>query len=217
MFKSLLFKVALNNTQIQMIYNEPSFNYTPIPDNIKTIRGYFQSSKYFHHNRDNIIELLGFNHFKKRFKFDFKTVAIHLRFGDMSFNQVHHVIQRPEYYIDALKVLLNKIDKNDYKFIIFGEKNDDEIINDYMNIFSNIFNIKFFKFYDIHRNVQDWQEMFYMSSCEHFIISNSTFSWFSAYLSNNPEKTVIYPSRWFGNNYTDKTVDDLFLEDWIKI
>jgi hypothetical protein len=53
----------------------------------------------------------------------------------MSFNQVHHVIQRPEYYIDALKVLLNKIDKNDYKFIIFGEKNDDEIINDYMNIF----------------------------------------------------------------------------------
>ena len=78
--KSLLFKVA-PNIPSNDIYKEPSFLYQEIPDNLKVIRGYFQSSKYFHHNRNTIINILGFNEFKQRFNLGFKAIAIHLRFG----------------------------------------------------------------------------------------------------------------------------------------
>lgn len=163
------------------------------------------------------MNILGFNDFKMRFNFGFKAVAIHLRFGNRSFNQGNHIILNKEYFIKALITLLNKINKDEYRFIIFGEKNNDEIINDYLKCFNKFFDIKFEKFYDIYQETCDWKELFYMSSCEHFIIANSTYSWFGAYLSNNPQKTIICPTEQFGVNNKHKYIEDLYMDDWIKI
>lgn len=52
-----------------------------------------------------------------------------------------------------------------------------------------------------------------MSACKHFIVSNSTFSWWIQYLSVNENKVVVSPSRWFNNNY----VSPLIGKDWIMI
>ncbi len=54
-----------------------------------------------------------------------------------------------------------------------------------------------------------------MNSCKHFIIPNSTYSWWAAWLAINPSKIVIAPKNWFSNGRIDTS--DLIPEAWIRI
>jgi len=42
----------------------------------------------------------------------------------------------------------------------------------------------------------DTEEMILMASCQHHVISNSSFSWWGAWLGNNPQKVVVAPKVW---------------------
>jgi len=54
-----------------------------------------------------------------------------------------------------------------------------------------------------------------MAQCRHFIIPNSTFAWWAAWLSDSPEKIVVAPSRWFGNVATDSV--DIVPDRWFRV
>jgi hypothetical protein len=56
-----------------------------------------------------------------------------------------------------------------------------------------------------------------MSQCEDFIIANSTFSWWGAWLCQNESKKVVAPSTWFGPNNQHHNIKDLFPETWIVL
>lgn len=55
-------------------------------------------------------------------------------------------------------------------------------------------------------------ELNIMKHCKNFIISNSTFSWWAQYLSDNLGKVVVAPRPWLR-----KIPSDIYMENWITI
>jgi hypothetical protein len=58
------------------------------------------------------------------------------------------------------------------------------------------------------------KSLYLMSRCNHFVIANSTFSWWGAWLSDYQDKLVICPSPW---NDGDAVSSDFIPLDWIKL
>lgn len=57
-----------------------------------------------------------------------------------------------------------------------------------------------------------------MALCRHFIIANSTFSWWGAWLGRSPDKLVVTPDVWFGStNRASVVIDDRLPPEWIRV
>lgn len=54
-----------------------------------------------------------------------------------------------------------------------------------------------------------------MRRCRHHVIANSSFSWWGAWLCENPGKLVLAPARWF--NDPSKDTGDLIPESWVRV
>ena len=227
----------VDNPQSQIeesdIYHEPQFAYSPIPSEPSNkeqivLFGFFQSEKYFKEHYNTIAEKMelskqlldakteNINLFKK------KTIAIHFRIGDYLYLQGNHPIKKPEYFIYALKNLENELKKKgeniqDYDILYFSQKQDFHTVEEFIRIFTYIFNEKL-NFVKVPDDIPDWKQLLIMANCNHFIIANSTFSWFAAYFCEHIDKIVYYPKVWFGTNL-QQTHDtkDLFPSGWKEI
>jgi hypothetical protein len=53
-----------------------------------------------------------------------------------------------------------------------------------------------------------------MSLCDDFVIANSTYSWWGAWLGATPDKRVVIPARWFGPTYAHNDTSGLYVAGW---
>ena len=171
---------SLNSlSYFQYRYYEDDFTYMPLPYRDNTIYdGYFQSHLYFQHNREKIKELFCV----EKHEVDNSKIAVHIRRGD---------------YIDYHDTHVNLLEKTDYyknAFDYFGKNSEYIIFSD---------DIEWCKKNITLSNVQysesgiDHEDMCKMSQYTKKIIANSSFSWWSAWLTNDCEK-IIAPKQWFG-------------------
>ncbi len=61
----------------------------------------------------------------------------------------------------------------------------------------------------------DFEDLRLMSHCKHFIIANSTFSWWGAWLGKYPYKRIFCPQKWWGD--PNRSTLDLIPERWVRI
>lgn len=185
-------------------YHEQKHSYTEIlpQDNI-VLNGFFQSEKYFAECRDQILEAFGFSwHLRKG------VVSIHLRRGDYLILQDKHPPVSREYIANAIEFMIGR---GFNKFRVYSD--DIPFCKVEFNLFRGVFNDCEFEFSEGRNVIDDLQDM---SCCEHNIISNSTYSWWAAWLNRNPNKIVYAPKIWFGPGNAHLDDKDIIPENWIK-
>ena len=66
-----------------------------------------------------------------------------------------------------------------------------------------------------HKGFKFGNYMQLMTRCKHFLIPNSSFAWWAAWLNTGPDKLVVAPENWF----TDPTIDttDLVPDSWVRM
>lgn len=136
-----------------------------------------------------------------------ESVSVHIRRGDYisnpKTNQFHGTLDL-EYYQDALKLVLEKMD--DPHFFVFSD--DPDWAEHHIILSAPVTYIR-------HNTEKNFEDMRLMSSCKHHIIANSSFSWWGAWLASNKNKVVIGPKKWFREmNYCD---EDRMPDNWIRI
>jgi hypothetical protein len=188
------------------VYNETGFHYEKIPyqENI-LLNGFFQTEKYF--NKQLVRDLFQIDDSTKKYilnkyghLLNDEITSIHVRRGDYLKESDNYAVCSYAYFKKAIKYI--GVQK---KFLIFS--------NDIPWCKKKFRGENFF-FSEQESPIVD---LYLQSFCSNHIISNSSFSWWGAWLNESPTKTVIYPAPWFGVAYSDKDTKDLVPAEWTQI
>jgi hypothetical protein len=177
--------------------------------------GYWQREKYFQDIEDIIRQ-----EFSLRFPMSLTSqglaqemmntdsLAIHVRRGDYvtnpTTNDIHGTMPI-EYYQQAIEYVKARCRIDGY--YVFSD--DREWVE---NHFGYLDNVKFFS-----GNTCAHEDMILMSKCKHNIIANSSYSWWGAWLNDNPAKIVIAPRQWVRASERNLKEPDRIPDGWVKI
>jgi len=205
------------------VASEPFFHYSnelvnaiaQVKDRNILIDGYWQSPKYF----------LGLDsQIRKDFEFKNKvddskddnilnmvnlitnsnSVMINVRRTDY-LNTNHHGVMGLEYINNSVNIIKSKVENP--KFFIFSDDIDwckSNIVLDNMVIVDHSYKGDRFSYY-----------LQLMMMCKNFIIPNSTFAWWAAWLNQYEDKIVIAPKKWLASDKIN--TNDIIPSDWIRI
>lgn len=177
--------------------------------------GYFFNKKYWHHNRNHILDQLEFDEFvvenlKSKYTniLDNQPVSINLRVQDPSIASEQEFHERVS-YLDQSEFLTEaiKIFGKDRVFLVTTNniiKAKDLLYNDHR------FQGYTFEFID-----EDFdKQMILTTMCKDHILTNSTFSFWAIYLNKNIEYSKVVYSKTFEEQHSSEMIPYF---DWIKI
>jgi hypothetical protein len=137
------------------------------------------------------------------------ATMVHVRRGDYvhlpAAAQFHGVLSL-NYYLTGMRLILER--EPSTQFFLFS----DDLPWCRKN-FPHDFKITFIERSDAEDS--DAQEIDLMTYCQHFIIANSSFSWWGAWLRKNVDGLVISPNRWIADTTLD--LSDLLPANWKKL
>jgi hypothetical protein len=157
------------------------------------IVGFFQRHEYFDHIKQRLISEI----FKVPEDWQPNTIAVHVRRGDFVHDPKNFPMQPKEFYMEALEKL-------DYKTkqVVFCS---DDIPWCKMN----------FPFASFREHTSALDDIFFMANCDAVVMSNSTFSFWGAYLSMR-QRPVYFPLHWFDKD-SGRNGYEICPKDWIGL
>ena len=180
--------------------------------------GYWQCEKYFLHNASVIkgeFQVItpqsGINRQWSDKINNCTSVCLHVRRGDYvtnaEANKVHGLLLGDDglnYYRRAIKYVAERVDSP--VFFVFSDD---------MKWVKENLEIPFETYYmDQNSPEEDYEDLRLMMECKHFIIVNSSFSWWGAWLGDYGEKIVVCPSRWFAD---PQMKTDIICNGWVEL
>lgn len=175
-------------------YIERTFSFDPQvflqPDDTDFV-GYFQSENYFSHIRLRILEEFRFippiEHFAHTYmqenKIKENAIVVHVRRGDYLEHPELFQVLESEYYENAWK---HWALPNNAQCFVFSD--DLMWCRNHLRLGKDMVFVK---------TPSHWHDLAIMTLCNAFIISASSFSWWAAWLSQQPNKVVVAPTPWF--------------------
>jgi len=134
------------------------------------------------------------------------SVSIHVRRGDYAKNPrvlKEFGVCEASYYQLAIEHIENEVP--DPTFFIFSD--DIAWVKENLSLPSSTVFVQ-------DPTLRDVEELALMSMCTHNIIANSTFSWWAAWLNQNPNKVVVAPAPWYETARFDV---HLIPSSWIQL
>lgn len=197
--------------KIGIIYYDAAFFEFEVPKTKNIyINGYFESSRYFEKIDKLILNELRPIHglLEKNYKLDEairarNSVCITIKRQDIDNPNISDIYSYDiSYFYAGIKYIQKKVENP--LFVIFSDdiewcKHNIEISGDVL--FETAGN-------------PIWEKIRLMSECKHFIIHNSTFSWWAQHLSQNRDKIVLAPNLWM--HRTDQPID-IYEQNWLYI
>ena len=239
-FEDLNVYSLIEESKIGYVTELPSLKYCN-DKNIMLLNGYWQCYLFFDKYNKEINNVLGISKITYNLKSKLPSTnkvlcSMHFRIGDYKKIQKRHPIMPLEYYKNALNHIVEH-EKRDIMVLWYCHSPDiTHVNNEYIVKLSSMFEQIEFKKLDkldkldkmdkldkLDKLDNAYEELLLVSLCNHNIIANSTFSWWSAYLNNNANKIVCYPETWYGNNITNNEITNeqnktrMFPKQWIKI
>ena len=197
-----------------LFYKDFGLGYRKIPYKPNmAIMGNFQSYRYFYPYKNRLVELLSpkeeiVNDIYERYSeiIDHpKTVGVHVR----------TYMNEDPIYDDVIRYLGKEY--FEYSMSQYDEDSLFVVFSDQIEWIKEEFSDLPYKmvFVDGQSYIHDF---FMMTMMKNLIISNSTFSWWAAYLNQSPERKIIAPQDWYNGKHKIDS-KDLFdpREQWIVV
>lgn len=194
--------------------------------NIKALYldGYFQNQFYFFSYasqiKKEICELVNYHYnlthaptIRKLF-IQPQSVGIHIRRTDYlnpSALNIHGICE-VSYYQQALDIICSRIEHP--HFYLFSD--DSQFAEELFYLIDQKTNISSMLNSTVLQE-SDLVELAIMTKCNHFIIANSSYSWWGSYLSEAPDKIIVAPKQWYKHSAFKQQSEDIALSSWIRI